>query len=92
MPRKLVVHHRRAVGQSQISDLLELEPKSDRIQNAVDLAKQNLPTALSFEELAEAPWRFSRGISCRNRPVAGQGRRKSAHGDGAPLDPLDDCK
>jgi transcriptional regulator GlxA family with amidase domain len=30
--RKLVVYHRRAGGQSQFSALLELEPKSDRIQ------------------------------------------------------------
>jgi transcriptional regulator GlxA family with amidase domain len=59
VPRKLVVYHRHAGGQSQFSGLLELEPKSDRIQNAVDLARQNLPTALSVRELAEAPWQFS---------------------------------
>src|SRR5882762_5263488 len=32
--RQLVVYHRRAGGQSQFSALLELEPKSDRIQSA----------------------------------------------------------
>ena len=32
--RKLVVYHRRSGGQSQFSTLLELEPKSDRIQVA----------------------------------------------------------
>ena len=31
--RQLVVYHRRAGGQSQFSALLELEPKSDRIQS-----------------------------------------------------------
>ena len=33
--KKLVVYHRRAGGQSQFSALLELEPKSDRIQSAL---------------------------------------------------------
>jgi transcriptional regulator GlxA family with amidase domain len=52
--RRLVVYHRRAGGQSQYSALLELEPKSDRIQNALDYAKRNLKSTLSVEELAEA--------------------------------------
>ena len=51
--QKLVVYHRRAGGQSQHSALLELEPKSDRIQKAVVYAKANLHTALSVEQLAE---------------------------------------
>src|SRR6201996_5391080 len=33
--RKLVIYHRRGGGQSQFSALLELSPKSDRIQNAL---------------------------------------------------------
>jgi transcriptional regulator GlxA family with amidase domain len=40
--RKLVVYHRRAGGQSQFSTLLDLEPKSDRIQKAIDHANANL--------------------------------------------------
>jgi transcriptional regulator GlxA family with amidase domain len=64
--RKLVVYHRRAGGQSQFSALLELAPKSDRIQKALDYAKQNLSTALSVEQLAEAahlsPRQFSRAF------------------------------
>lgn len=39
--RQLVVYHRRAGGQSQFSALLELEPKSDRIQSALAYAKRN---------------------------------------------------
>lgn len=62
--RKLVVYHRRAGGQSQFSVMLELEPKSDRIQTALAYAKQNLQSELSVEELAEAahlsPRQFSR--------------------------------
>jgi transcriptional regulator GlxA family with amidase domain len=64
--RKLVVYHRRAGGQSQFSALLELEPKSDRIQKAMDFAKQNLRNVLSVEELAGvanlSPRQFSRAF------------------------------
>jgi len=43
--RQLVVYHRRAGGQSQFSALLELEPKSDRIQRALAYAKAQSPYA-----------------------------------------------
>ena len=62
--RALVMYHRRAGGQSQFSTLLEIAPKSDRIQRALSHAKQNLKDALSVEELARAaalsPRQFSR--------------------------------
>lgn len=61
---KLVMHQRRSGGQSQHSELLELSPKSDRIQSALDYARKNLHRSLSVEELAEAvhlsPRQFSR--------------------------------
>ncbi len=64
--KKLVVYHRRAGGQSQYSALLELEPKSDRIQSALAYAKSNLHTALSVPQLADAarlsPRQFSRAF------------------------------
>jgi transcriptional regulator GlxA family with amidase domain len=64
--RKLVVYHRRAGGQSQFSALLELEPKSDRIQSALVYAKRNLASPLTVEQLAEAahlsPRQFSRAF------------------------------
>ena len=64
--RKLVVYHRRAGGQSQFSALLELEPKSDRIQTALSYARRNLNTALSVEQLADAahlsPRQFTRAF------------------------------
>ena len=64
--RSLVVYHRRAGGQSQFSALLDLEPKSDRIQNALAYAKSNLQALLSVEELAQAahlsPRQFSRAF------------------------------
>ncbi len=64
--RKLVVYHRRAGGQSQFSALLELQPKTDRIQHALEYAKRNLGTPLTVGQLADAahlsPRQFSRAF------------------------------
>jgi transcriptional regulator GlxA family with amidase domain len=64
--RKLVVYHRRAGGQSQFSALLELQPKSDRIQSALAYAKTNLAQPLTVVQLAKAahlsPRQFSRAF------------------------------
>jgi transcriptional regulator GlxA family with amidase domain len=64
--RRMVVYHRRSGGQSQFSTLLELEPKSDRIQRVLDYANRNLKKPLSVEELANAaalsPRQFSRAF------------------------------
>ncbi len=61
---KLVMHQRRSGGQSQHSEMLDLAPKSDRIQNALDYARRNLGSPLTVETLAEAvhlsPRQFSR--------------------------------
>jgi transcriptional regulator GlxA family with amidase domain len=62
--RQLVVYHRRPGGQSQHSTLLELEPKSDRVQSALSFAKRHLREDLSVERLATvahlSPRQFSR--------------------------------
>ena len=64
--KKLVVFHRRAGGQLQHSALLELDAKTDRIQSALVYAKNNLHTALTVDELADAanlsPRQFSRAF------------------------------
>nr|WP_169475009.1 MULTISPECIES: GlxA family transcriptional regulator [unclassified Novosphingobium] len=64
--RRLVMHHRRAGGQSQHSELLELSPSSDRIQKALIFAKAHLANPLTVEELAEvaalSPRQFSRAF------------------------------
>ncbi|MEA1652602.1 GlxA family transcriptional regulator [Nitrospirillum sp. BR 11164] len=64
--RKMVVYHRRPGGQSQFSALLELEPRSDRIQTVVRYARENLKEDLSVERLAEvahlSPRQFSRAF------------------------------
>ncbi len=62
--RNMVIHHRRAGGQSQHSALLTLDAKSDRIQDALQFARRNLSKLLSIEKLAQAaclsPRQFSR--------------------------------
>ena len=61
---KLVMHQRRSGGQTQHSEMLELSPKSDRVQDALNYARKNLGRSLSVDELAEAvnlsPRQFSR--------------------------------
>jgi transcriptional regulator GlxA family with amidase domain len=75
--RKLVVYHRRAGGQSQFSALLELEPKSDRIQKALVHARSNLKNTLSVEELAEAAHLSPRQFSRTFRAETGQSPAKA---------------
>lgn len=62
--KKLVMAQRRSGGQSQHSELLDLAPKSDRVQQALDYARAHLKQALSVEDLAEvaslSPRQFSR--------------------------------
>jgi transcriptional regulator GlxA family with amidase domain len=62
--RELVIYHRRTGSQSQISTLLELAPKTDRIHAALTFARDNLHKPLSVADLAEAahlsPRQFSR--------------------------------
>lgn len=52
--KRMVVYHRRTGGQSQHSALLEMRPRTDRIQKALTYAKSHLKNELSVEELAEA--------------------------------------
>jgi transcriptional regulator GlxA family with amidase domain len=62
--RKLVIYQRRGSEQSQLSTLLELDPKSDRVQLALAYARENLKSDLSIEALAAvarlSPRQFSR--------------------------------
>ena len=65
--RRLVIYHRRAAAQPQISALLELEPKSDRIRKVLDHARAHLTDPLTVEDLADvaglSPRQFSRAFS-----------------------------
>ena len=75
--RKLVVYHRRAGGQSQFSALLELEPKSDRIQSALAYAKRNLDKLLTVTQLAKAAHLSPRQFSRAFRAETGQSPAKA---------------
>jgi transcriptional regulator GlxA family with amidase domain len=75
--RKLVVYHRRAGGQSQFSALLELEPKSDRIQSVLAYAKRNLDTPLTVGHLAEVAHLSPRQFSRAFRAETGQSPAKA---------------
>ncbi|MFV3308841.1 GlxA family transcriptional regulator [Pseudomonas sp. NY15181] len=61
---KLVMHQHRSGGQSQHSEMLDLSPKSDRIQSALNYARNHLNRPLSVEELADfvhlSPRQFTR--------------------------------
>ncbi|MDH0748892.1 GlxA family transcriptional regulator [Pseudomonas sp. GD03842] len=50
--RVLVMYHRRSGGQSQHSEMLNIAPKSDRVQAALDYARSHLKDDLSAEALA----------------------------------------
>ena len=50
--REMVVYHRRSGGQSQFSTMLELEPPSDRVRDALKFAREHLHEPLSVERMA----------------------------------------
>ncbi|SHK33520.1 transcriptional regulator, AraC family with amidase-like domain [Bradyrhizobium lablabi] len=75
--KKLVVYHRRAGGQSQFSALLEMDPKSDRIQSALAYAKRNLAAPLTVQELAKAAHLSPRQFSRAFRAETGQSPAKA---------------
>jgi transcriptional regulator GlxA family with amidase domain len=62
----LVINQRRIGGQKQHSALLDLDPKSDRIDLVLSHIRQNLQSTLSVEELAAvarlSPRQFSRAF------------------------------
>jgi transcriptional regulator GlxA family with amidase domain len=60
----MVMYHRRSGGQSQHSTLLDLSANEDRVQRALNYARQNLSESLTIEDLADAaslsPRQFTR--------------------------------
>lgn len=75
--QNLVVYHRRAGGQSQHSALLEMDAKSDRIQNALAYAKRNLRSSLTVDQLADAARLSPRQFSRAFRTETGQSPAKA---------------
>lgn len=73
----LVVHHRRAGGQSQFSSLLDLQTRSERIQDALTHAKNHLDQPLQVEQLAEVAHLSPRQFSRAFRAETGQSPAKA---------------
>jgi transcriptional regulator GlxA family with amidase domain len=73
----LVVYHRRAGCQSQHSELLKMDAKSDRIQSALDYARRNLKSQLSVDQLANATHLNPRQFSRAFRTETGQSPAKA---------------
>lgn len=69
--RILVVDYQRSGRQSQHSALLEINPKTDRIQDALAYARRNLNKTLSVEDLAQAAGLSSRQFSRAFRAETG---------------------
>jgi transcriptional regulator GlxA family with amidase domain len=64
--KRMVMHHRRSGAHPQLSTMLQLEPRSDRIQRVLAYAEQNLRAPLTVEELARvanlSPRQFTRAF------------------------------
>lgn len=75
--RMLVMYTRRSGGQLQFSPLLELDAKSDRIQNAVNYARANLGSPLPVDDLAQVANLSTRQFSRAFREETGQSPAKA---------------
>jgi len=64
--KKMVMYRRRPGAHPQVSTMLQLEPRSDRIQRVLAYAEQNLRAPLTVEELAQvanlSPRQFTRAF------------------------------
>ncbi len=69
--RMMVVHHRRAGGQSQLSVLQNVDGGSDRVQLVLDYARDHLHDDLSVEKLAEVACLSVRQFSRQFRSETG---------------------
>ncbi|MDM0078113.1 GlxA family transcriptional regulator [Variovorax sp. J2P1-59] len=77
---KLVMNQRRTGGQSQHSELLELAPKSDRIQTALSYIRANLNQALTVQDLASVAHLSSRQFSRVFTTETGRSPAKAVEG------------
>jgi transcriptional regulator GlxA family with amidase domain len=53
--REMLVYYRRPGGQSQFSTILDLEPASTRVRDALAYAREHLREDLSVERLRKRP-------------------------------------
>ncbi len=78
--REMVVYHRRSGGQSQFSTMLELEPPSDRVRDALKFAREHLHEPPRGSAPVNSPVCFSRRQATRLRgPSSACGPRWPFH-------------
>lgn len=74
---KLVMSQRRAGGQTQHSQMLALGPRSDRLQIALEYARNHLSQPLTVEDLADAVHLSSRQLTRLFRAELGKSPAKA---------------
>ncbi|QCR37895.1 GlxA family transcriptional regulator [Nissabacter sp. SGAir0207] len=74
---RLVMNQRRSGGQTQHSEMLALAPRSDRLQNALEFARNNLSKPLTVEDLADAVHLSARQLSRLFRAETGKSPAKA---------------
>ncbi|SFR12450.1 Transcriptional regulator GlxA family, contains an amidase domain and an AraC-type DNA-binding HTH domain [Enterobacter sp. kpr-6] len=77
---RLVMNQRRAGGQTQHSQMLALAPRSDRLQRALEYARNNLNKSLTVEILADAVHLSARQLSRLFRTETGKSPAKAIEG------------
>lgn len=77
---RLVMNQRRSGGQTQHSEMLALAPRSDRLQSALEYARNNLKKALTVELLADAVHVSARQLSRLFRQETGKSPAKAIEG------------
>lgn len=77
---RLVMNQRRSGGQRQHSEMLALAPRSDRLQSALEYARNNLRKTLTVELLADAAHVSARQLSRLFRQETGKSPAKAIEG------------
>ena len=77
---RLVMNQRRSGGQTQHSEMLALAPRSDRLQSALEYARNNLHKTLTVELLADAVHVSARQLSRLFRQETGKSPAKAIEG------------
>lgn len=77
---RLVMNQRRSGGQTQHSEILATAPRSDRLQTALEYARNNLHKTLTVELLADAVHISARQLSRLFRQETGKSPAKAIEG------------
>jgi transcriptional regulator GlxA family with amidase domain len=77
---RLVMNQRRSGGQTQHSEMLALAPRSDRLQSALEYARNNLRKPLTVDDLADAVHLSARHLTRLFRAETGKSPAKAIEG------------